>query len=240
MGHGTGRVARCCLRRRRWHLGRRARVCRSGRCAALRRRRWLKSLTAEASGASARRVGSASGRLAHPDCSSGVVARVAETPWTGSATRDAVRRHDTVSIADARPLRRGLPSWMEAGLLITQRSRVQIPSPLPRPEVLYRTEKGLSAYGLKRTSARRRLPGDTPAWARRLTPLSSRSGCPAIINIDRILAGPSRSNGPSCRSTLPTRHCDGGQALPSPRGQPDTRPGREVRALLIVSNGTAR
>src|SRR5690349_6229128 len=68
------------------------------------------------------RVGSASGRLAHPDCSSGVVARVAETPWTGSATRDAVRRHDTVSIADARPLRRGLPSWMEAGLLITQRS----------------------------------------------------------------------------------------------------------------------
>jgi hypothetical protein len=44
-----------------------ARVCRSGRCAALRGRRWLTSLTAEASGASARRVGSASGRLAHPD-----------------------------------------------------------------------------------------------------------------------------------------------------------------------------
>src|SRR6266487_4183771 len=32
--------------------------------------------------------------------------------------------------------------------LITQRSRVQIPPPLPRPEALPRTEKGPSACGL--------------------------------------------------------------------------------------------
>src|SRR5215813_15242668 len=40
--------------------------------------------------------------------------------------------------------------------LITQRSRVQIPPPLPRPEALSRTEKGPSACGCQQVCARRR------------------------------------------------------------------------------------
>jgi hypothetical protein len=41
------------------------------------------------------------GWSAHADGGSGVVAGVAETPWTGSATRDAVRHRDAASGADA-------------------------------------------------------------------------------------------------------------------------------------------
>ena len=41
------------------------------------------------------------GWSAHADGGSGVVAGVVETPWTGSATRDAVRHRDAQSSADA-------------------------------------------------------------------------------------------------------------------------------------------
>ena len=41
------------------------------------------------------------GWSAHADGGSGVVAGVAETPWTGSATRDAVKHRDAASGADA-------------------------------------------------------------------------------------------------------------------------------------------
>jgi hypothetical protein len=41
------------------------------------------------------------GWSAHADGGSGVVAGVVETPWTGSATRDAVRHRDAASSADA-------------------------------------------------------------------------------------------------------------------------------------------
>jgi hypothetical protein len=77
----------------------------------------------------------------------GVVAGVVETPWTGGAIRDAVRHRDAVSSADTGLRGRGESAWTGAGLLITQRSRVQIPPPLPRPEALSRTEKGPSACG---------------------------------------------------------------------------------------------
>ena len=71
-----------------------------------------------------------SGRLARADGGSGVVAGVVETPWTGGASRDAVRHRDAGSSADAGQRGRGESAWMGAGLLITQRSRVQIPPPL--------------------------------------------------------------------------------------------------------------
>jgi hypothetical protein len=41
------------------------------------------------------------GWSAHADGGSGVVAGVAETPWTGSATQDAVKHRDAASGADA-------------------------------------------------------------------------------------------------------------------------------------------
>ncbi len=80
--------------------------------------------------------------LAHADGISGVVTGVVETPWTGSETRDATRHCGASSSAHAGLHGRGGSAWMGAGLLITQRSRVQIPPPLPRPEALSRTEKG--------------------------------------------------------------------------------------------------
>src|SRR5689334_22962064 len=89
--------------------------------------------------------GPTSGQSARADGSFWVVARVVETSWTGSATGDAVRRRDAGSSADA-----GLTgldgrderAWTGTVLLITQRSRVQIPPPLPRAEAISRTEKG--------------------------------------------------------------------------------------------------
>jgi hypothetical protein len=72
-----------------------------------------------------------SGRLASVDGSSGVVARVVETPWTGSATRDAARHRAAETSAHAGLHGRDESAWTGAGLLITQRSRVQIPPPLP-------------------------------------------------------------------------------------------------------------
>ena len=91
----------------------------------------------------------AGGRPApQPAARPGVVTRVVETPWTGSATRDAVRHRGAECRADAGLHGRGEPAWTGTGLLITQRSRVQIPPPLPRPEALSRTEKGPSACGL--------------------------------------------------------------------------------------------
>ena len=66
-------------------------------------------------------------RLAGADGGSRVVARVVETPWTGSATRDAARHCDASSSAHAGLHGRSDPPEMGAGLLITQRSRVQIP-----------------------------------------------------------------------------------------------------------------
>src|SRR6185437_4540566 len=68
---------------------------------------------------------------AHADGGSGVVAGVVETPWTGSDTRDAVRHRDPASSANAGLDGRGESSQTGTGLLITQRSRVQIPPPLP-------------------------------------------------------------------------------------------------------------
>ena len=72
-------------------------------------------------------------------------ARQAETGETEPTERDGIY-----------PVRRGhhtrerLPETPETHVvrLITQRSRVQIPPPLPRPEALSRTEKGPSACGL--------------------------------------------------------------------------------------------
>jgi hypothetical protein len=67
---------------------------------------------------------------ARADGGSGVVAGVVETSWTGSATRDAVRHRGAASSAHAGLHGCGESSWTGAGLLITQRSRVQIPPPL--------------------------------------------------------------------------------------------------------------
>ena len=72
-------------------------------------------------------------------------ARQLETGETEPTERDGIG-----------PVRRGhharerLPGTAETNVvwLITQRSRVQIPPPLPRPEALSRTEKGPSASGL--------------------------------------------------------------------------------------------
>ena len=91
-----------------------------------------------------------SGHLARADGSSGVVAPVAETPWTSSATRDAVRHRDAESSADSGLDRHAEPPWMGVGRLITQRSRVQIPPPLPSLQVrgLFRSWKGPSCCGV--------------------------------------------------------------------------------------------
>ncbi len=99
---------------------------------------------AAAHGAPDRRSGC---RLARADGGSGVVAGVVETPWTGGASRDAVRRCDAVSGADAGLPRRSESLWTGTVLLITQRSRVQIPPPLPSLQVrgLFRSWKGPSA-----------------------------------------------------------------------------------------------
>ena len=48
--------------------------------------------------------------------------------------------------------------------LITQRSRVQIPHPLPRPEALSRTERGPSASGLCTIAPSDDLPNQRPAF----------------------------------------------------------------------------
>src|SRR5690348_18353545 len=69
-------------------------------------------------------------RLARADGGSGVVADVVETPWTGGASRDAVRHRGAVSSADAGLPRLSESLWTGTGLLMTQRSRVQIPPPL--------------------------------------------------------------------------------------------------------------
>ena len=71
------------------------------------------------------------GRLARADGGWRVVATVVKTPWTGSASQDAAGRRDAGSSADAGLDRRDESAWTGAGLLITQRSRVQIPPPLP-------------------------------------------------------------------------------------------------------------
>ena len=73
------------------------------------------------------------GRLARTEGSCGVVADVVETPWTGSETRDVARHYSASSSAHAGLGRRSDPPWMGTGLLITQRSRVQIPPPLLVP-----------------------------------------------------------------------------------------------------------
>src|SRR5215472_3943259 len=69
-------------------------------------------------------------RLARAHGGSGVVAGVVETSWTGGASRDAVRRCDVASSADAGLPRRSESSWTGTGLLITQRSEVQNLPPL--------------------------------------------------------------------------------------------------------------
>ncbi len=60
----------------------------------------------------------------------GVVTPVVETSWIGSDTGDAVRHCDAWCSAHAGQHGRGDSAWMGTGLLITQRSRVQIPPPL--------------------------------------------------------------------------------------------------------------
>src|SRR5207344_2453808 len=60
----------------------------------------------------------------------GVVTPVVETSWIGSDTGDAVRHCDSWCSAHAGQHGRGDSAWMGTGLLITQRSRVQIPPPL--------------------------------------------------------------------------------------------------------------
>src|SRR5580704_1556196 len=88
---------------------------------------WLNSLL------SSRRMGCA-GSTSRMACWCGwqlaVVAGVVETPWTGSAARDAVRHGDAGISADAGLHGRDESAWTGTGLLITQRSRVQIPPPL--------------------------------------------------------------------------------------------------------------
>jgi len=69
-----------------------------------------------------------------------VVAGVVETPWTGGASPDTVRHRRPGTSAHAGLHGRGEPAWMGAGLLITQRSQVQILPPLPgktAPEVSF-------------------------------------------------------------------------------------------------------
>jgi hypothetical protein len=60
-----------------------------------------------------------------------VAACVAETPWTKTVARDGGRRRGSPRRVDARLHGLPGPSWTTAALLITQRSRVQIPPPLP-------------------------------------------------------------------------------------------------------------
>jgi hypothetical protein len=70
------------------------------------------------------------GRLARADGGLGVAACVAETPWTGRAARDGGRRRGFLGRANA-GLRGLAGPWTTVVCLITQRSRVQIPPPLP-------------------------------------------------------------------------------------------------------------
>jgi hypothetical protein len=65
------------------------------------------------------------------DGSFAVVTGVVETPWTGSDTRGVVRHRGAGSSGDAGLDGRDEPAWTATVLLITQRSRVQIPPPLP-------------------------------------------------------------------------------------------------------------
>ena len=69
----------------------------------------------------------------------------AETKETQKTTADSAP-----PVCRAQYAEQGRPETAETHVvwLITQRSRVQIPRPLPRPEALSRTEKGPSACGL--------------------------------------------------------------------------------------------
>src|SRR5215469_16256840 len=95
-----------------------------------------------------------SGRLARADGGLGVVANVVETPWTGSATGDAMRRRGAESSAAAGLNRRDEAVWTRAGCLITQRSRVQIPPPPPSSEAGSEQGTGLSLVVCARICAR--------------------------------------------------------------------------------------
>jgi hypothetical protein len=121
------------------------------------------------------RAGSACRQSCFPDGSSAVVRGVVETPWTSSATPDAARHRDASSSAHAGLHGRGKSAWTGTGLLITERSRVQIPPPLPSLQVrgLFRSRKGPSACavctelvheaseeGRRGGRAVRRTPGD--------------------------------------------------------------------------------
>ena len=57
---------------------------------------------------------------------------------------EPTERHGICPVCRGRPPRDRRPETAETGAvwLITQRSRVQIPPPLPRPEALFRTGRG--------------------------------------------------------------------------------------------------
>ena len=69
--------------------------------------------------------------------------------------RETVETAAASALRSARPARTCETLETHVILLITQRSRVQIPPPLPRPEALSRTEKGPSACGCARSCAQR-------------------------------------------------------------------------------------